>query len=471
MAQAAMQDTTQDASKETTQVLARFAAALRYEDIPEKAREHCKHLLLDALACALAGNQGEETPQMTALAEALAQSKESSVIAGGQLSLAGATLLNGYLITAVTMCDAHRPTMAHVTPEVIPPALAIAERDNLSGRDLLVAIAAGSEILTRIGLGLDYAAYRARGWHAPGVLGPFGAAAAVGRLRGFDAETMARAFGLAGSQAAGTYAAWGTPSVKFHQCRGALSGLLAALLAETKFVATREFLTAKDGGLFNTYAGGGKPELATAQLGTHWELEQIALRLWPSASLQQGLNTALFDLLEQNKIDPANVKQMRVAMSPAAFDYHGKLPKYKGKFEALISAHYTAAVSLYDRALTLAQFESARYDDPNVRRFAEQKIEIRPDPALNGVQTIVELKLANGKKLVSRCDHPRGSFENPLSRAQIEEKFRTYGKTRLPAARVEEIIEAVNRLEDFPSVRKLMDLLQVTRQSKGERAA
>src|SRR5260221_2711957 len=190
---------TEATSNETTQVLARFASNLSYEDLPEKTREHCKHLLLDALACALAGDQGEETPQMTALAGAIAQSKESSVIAGGQLSLAGATLLNGYLITAVTMCDAHRPTMAHVTPEVVPPALAIAERDNLSGRDLLVALAAGCEVLTRIGVALDYAAFRPRGWHAPGVLGPFGAAAAVGRLRGLKPEAMARAFGLAGS--------------------------------------------------------------------------------------------------------------------------------------------------------------------------------------------------------------------------------------------------------------------------------
>lgn len=462
---------TQAATNETTQVLARFAATLRYEDLPVKIREHTKNLLLDALACALAGNQGEETPQMTAVASAIAQSKESSVIAGDRLSLVGATLLNGYLITAVTMCDVHRSTMSHITPEVVPPALAIAERDNLSGRDLLVALAAGCEVMTRIGLGLDYAAYRPRGWHAPGVLGPFGAVAAVGRLRAFDAETMARAFGLAGSQAAGTYAAWATPTVKFHQCRSGVSGLLAGLLAETKFVATREFLTHKDGGLFSTYAGGGKPELATADLGTRWELEQIAFRLWPSASLQQGLNTALFDLVEQNEIDPAKIKQLRVAMSPAAYDYHGKLPNYKAKFEALISAHYTAAVSVHDRALTLAQFEPARYDDPKLRRFAEQQVAIRPDPALTGVQTVVEIELADRKKLTSRCDHPRGSIENPLSRAQIEEKFRTYAKSRLPASRVEEILDAVNRLEDFPSVRKLMDLLQTSPQAKGERAA
>src|SRR5439155_6824331 len=103
-----------------------------------------------------------------------------------------------------------------------------------------------------------------------------GSAAAVGRLRRFDAETMARAFGLAGSQAAGTFAAWGTPTVKFHQCRGALSGMMAALLAEQQFVATREFLTAKDGGLYNSYSNGGKPEAAVADLGSRWELEQIA---------------------------------------------------------------------------------------------------------------------------------------------------------------------------------------------------
>jgi len=167
---------------EPTAVLAEFAASLTYEAVPERVREYCKDLLLDALACALAGHQGEETHQLAALAAGLAQSNESSVIGGDRSSLAGATLLNGYLITAVTMCDAHRSTLTHITPEVVPPALAIAERDGLSGRDLLVALAAGSEVTTRIGIGGGFPAFRARGWHGPGIFGPFGAAAAVGRL-------------------------------------------------------------------------------------------------------------------------------------------------------------------------------------------------------------------------------------------------------------------------------------------------
>src|SRR5712671_1643619 len=299
---------------EPTAVLAEFAAALTYEAIPERVREYCKDLLLDALACALAGHQGEETHQLAALAAGLAQSNESSVIGGDRSSLAGATLLNGYLITAVTMCDAHRSTLTHITPEVVPPALGVAERDALSGRELLVALAAGCEVTTRIGIGLDFAAFRGRGWHGPGIFGPFGAAAAVGRLLRFDAETMARAFGLAGSQAAGTFAAWGTPTVKFHQCRGALSGLMAALLAQEKFLATREFLTARDGGLFNSYVSGGDPQAVIADLGKRWELEQIALRPWPAASSIQGMMTAMFAIVEQHKVDPAQVKKVHIAL-------------------------------------------------------------------------------------------------------------------------------------------------------------
>ena len=95
---------------EATQVLAEFAAKLKYDDIPERVREHCKNVLLDTVACAVAGHQGEETDQVGALASALAQSHEATVMGGDRLSLAGATLLNGYLVTAVTMCDIHSST-------------------------------------------------------------------------------------------------------------------------------------------------------------------------------------------------------------------------------------------------------------------------------------------------------------------------------------------------------------------------
>lgn len=445
--------------REATAVLARFAATVTYERIPEAAREACKRLLLDALACALAGHRGDETHQVAALAAALARSEESSVIGGHRLSLAGATLLNGYLVTAVTMCDVHRPTATHVTPGVIPPALAIAERDARPGRELLVAIAAGCETTTRIGVGLDYPAFRDRGWHGPGVIGPFGAAAAAGRLRGFDPETMAAAFGLAGSQAAGTYAAWGTPAVKFHQCRGALSGLMAALLAEQRFVATRHFLTAADGGLYTSYSNGGRPEAVTDALGDRWELEQIGLRLWPSASATQGMVTATFELVERHQLTPGRTKRLRVWLGKAAYDLHAGFSRWQGKFEALLSAHYAAAAVLHDRELSLAQFERERYTDAALQRFAADQVEVACDPSLNGSQAVVEADTTDGATLVARCAHPRGAPENPLSWSELEKKFRTYARGRLVDSRIDHALDAVSRLERLDSTGTLMALL------------
>ena len=87
-------------------------------------------------------------------------------------------------------------------------------------------------------------------------------------------------------------------------------------------------------------------------------------------------------------------------------------------------------------------------------------IEVRPDPAIKGNNCAVEVEMSDGKVLKSFCEHPRGSFENPLTRAQIEAKFRTYAKGVISDTHAEEVITAVARLEDLASVRKLMDLLR-----------
>jgi 2-methylcitrate dehydratase len=150
---------------------------------------------------------------------------------------------------------------------------------------------------------------------------------------------------------------------------------------------------------------------------------------------------------------------VRVTLPQMAFDMHGKLPVYKGKFEALISAHYTAAVILHDRSLTLAEFEPARYDDPVLRQFAKDQVVAQADPSMNIMQTAVEVEMADGTVHRVHSDHPKGSFEKPLTRKEVEDKFRVYAKGRLAASAIEDVIAAVNGLEQLPSVRPLMDML------------
>ena len=446
--------------EEPTQQLSKFAAQTDLSSLSDDVRQSTKALLSDALACALAGHRGEETHQLLAVTQAMGSSEESSVIGGDRLSLAGATMMNGYLVTAVTMCDVHRATLTHITPEVVPPALAIAERDDLSGADLLTAIAVGSEVATRVGLGLDYPVFRSKGWHGPGVIGPFGAAAAVGNLRRFDADKMARAFGLAGSQSAGTFAAWGTPTVKFHQCRAALSGLMAALLAEQDFVANKEFLTTEDGGLYNTYADGGLPDLATGDLGDRWELQCIALRLWPSATALQEVITALYNIVQTHEVTFENIAEVRLKLSETPFRMHGGFSTYAAKFEALLSAHYVAGAYLRDRTVTLEQFEPACYDDPVLRRFAAEQVTILHDDSLLNGEAVAEIDTKSGETLTARCDHPLGGPENPLSSDQVDGKLRACASYRLSDNRVDELIGVVNDIESLNSVRELMSLMR-----------
>jgi 2-methylcitrate dehydratase PrpD len=123
--------------------------------------------------------------------------------------------------------------------------------------------------------------------------------------------------------------------------------------------------------------------------------------------------------------------------------------------------HYTAAAILHDRALTLAQFEPNRYDDPTLRSFATEKVEVRADAGVSGSQAKVDVDLNDGTTLSAFCAHPLGGRDNPLSRAQIEGKFRSYAAGVLPDSAIADVVGAVDRLEDFGSVRKLMALLRV----------
>ncbi|MGH9205010.1 MAG: MmgE/PrpD family protein, partial [Acidimicrobiales bacterium] len=151
-----------------TGALAQFASALNIGDIPSHTRERVKWIILDSIGCMVAGLDGEEIPQVEALAHAIGPTGRASVVGGGTLSLAAATFLNAYLLSASTAMDSYVPAALHLTPETVPPALAVAEQLRRTGSELIEAVAAGLETGVRIAKGLDLKAFRARGWHAPG---------------------------------------------------------------------------------------------------------------------------------------------------------------------------------------------------------------------------------------------------------------------------------------------------------------
>lgn len=444
-----------------TESLAGFAANLSSDDLPPSARDMAKKLLLDAVACAIAADFGDETNDYAAFARTVGGPGETTVIGSGdQLSPLGAVLLNAYQITAATVCDTYVPAHVHITPEIIPVSLALAEREKSSGADLTAAIAVGSEIAVRVACGINYSVAGPRGWHMPGIVGPFGAAAAAGRLTHLSPLQMRNAFGLAGSQSAGTWASWGSPTVKFHQSRGAASGLLAGLLASTDFTSSANILTHADGGILSAYSDGGRPEALTERLGEHWEFEDIALRLWPGGTPLQPTLTAVFDLIAAHAPDFAGIEAVTINVAPDVFDAHARFDKPKGTFEALLSYHFAVASALRDRAFTLTSVGAKAIEDPALKAFIAEKVRLVSSPSLTRQSSEVAVKMANGSTYMMRADAAKGTRNNPASVDELKTKFRACANGRMASAEAEELMDMIVGLESVASLDRLFTLLR-----------
>jgi 2-methylcitrate dehydratase PrpD len=440
-------------------VLSSFISRLRPEDIPPFVVDRVKDLFLDAIASALAGRRTVETPAMEAAARALGGDGDVTVIGGGRLSLAGATLLNGYQITAATVCDVHRPILCHVTPVVVPPALAIAEQRGGDGPNFLAALAAGFETTVRVGLALGYPRFRARGWHSPGVVGPFGGAAAVSRLLRLDPEATRNALGFAGSQSAGTFAGLGSSQVKFHQARGALSGLLAALVAAEGLDAAARILTAPDGGLLSTYSDGGEPDRLTNDLGGTWQLMGISLRRWPAASSLQAVVQAALEVAVGLGLDLTDVEIVRVGLPEGSYRLNGGR-EWHDQLSAFQSAAYVAAVVLLDRRCWIEQFAPERIRDPGIRRFVHGRIDVSIDPSLPASGASCTVERVGMAPSSARVEVPCGDPSSPLSRNDLRAKLRAAATGTALEERVDHIAELVLDLESARSIEPLTAALR-----------
>jgi 2-methylcitrate dehydratase PrpD len=437
-----------------TAELATWAAELTADRIPPAIRERTIDLLIDSVACALPADRAEEMGAVASFADVLGSRPETTVIGCAERrSPAGAALVNAYRITALTACDVYTPAHVHVTPEVVPPALAVAEERGASGADLLVGLAAGFEVATRVAAGLRYEAFRARGWHTPGVAGPFGGAAAVGRLIGLDPDRMRNALGLAGSQAAGTWAAWGTATVKFHQARAAISGLLAANLAATGFAAADDVLTNPDGGILNVYSDGGDPEAVVSGLGERWELGRISLRPWPGATPVQPVITGLFQLMQDGSLVTPSDASLRIFVAPSVHSQHARFRHPTGTFEAMLSIDYAAAAVMAFGRLGFDEFMPSVYGRPEIVERIDRQITLLPDPELTPLQCRLELGDPDPRIVVVTI--PKGHPDDPASRALLAEKFHSCAAGVLDAARAAKLLATLEHLEKLTDVREL----------------
>ena len=302
-----------------TATLAAYVANLKFEDIPLEVRERAKVLTLDFLGSAVrARRDAESTPALLKMLQALVlDGNGTSTVFGDSKGWtpAVAALLNGALGHSLDFDDTHADSSLHPSAPVVPAAFAVAELVGASGREVLTAIVAGYEVCCRLGNALDPTSHYARGFHPTATAGTYGAAAAAAKLFGLSAEQIISAFGVSGSQAAGSlqFLVNGAWNKRYQVGAAAMNGVIAATLACNDFVGATASIEGVHG-LLVGYSDNAHPEKAVADLGEIYETMKIGVKPYPSCRYTHAALDALIAMRREHNLTPDQIKRVEIGL-------------------------------------------------------------------------------------------------------------------------------------------------------------
>jgi 2-methylcitrate dehydratase PrpD len=451
---------------DATRELARFGAALRYEDIPAGVIARIKLSLLDSLGCCLYGATLPWTRKVAELAEAEQAHPVATLIGlGRRTSPALAALVNGTSGHAFELDDIHKESIVHAGSIATPVALNLAEAKGgeVSGKDLLTAMVAGYEIGHRVGNAATMSLFF-RGFHPQGTSGTFVAAATAARMLDLDAARFQHALGMAGSQAGGLMAAQEGAMVKrFHSGRAAQSGVYAAQLAARGFTGILDALEAPYGGYLSTYSDKPNPSRLTDGLGETWETLNVGYKPHASVTSIHSALDALAELMQQHQIKAADIARVEAGLSPMTHVHCAWAYKAQGVTAAQMNLYYGLAVIALDGAAFTEQFREARLADPQILDFIT-RISAAVDPEIERMgapfrhASRVVITTRDGQRHEKLALHRRGSPENPLAPEEVIHKFRNVVAPCMAKTDAERIITTVDRCEQLADVGELARL-------------
>lgn len=438
-----------------TAALARHAAGIRWDELPDEVQVVARQCLLDWLGCTIAGSQEPLAAILRdEVAGADAADQATLLGAGGRCGALTAALVNGATSHALDFDDTHATMFGHPSVPVVPAALALAERDGRSGTDLLAAVVAGIELECRLGAVLGGAHYRV-GWHATSTLGTFGAAAASAHLLGLDDERWGWALGLAASQAGGVRANFGTMAKPFHAGRAAQSGLLAALLAHGGYTSNPDAVEAEVG--YAAVAGGGRQpdESRLARYDGTWAISETLFKYHAACYLTHAPINALASLHREAPIDAGQVESVEIRIEPGALDVCNIAAPRTG-LEGKFSLRATAAMTLLgDNMADLSSYSDSRVAAPDVVALRD-RVTVVGDAEEPIMHATVTVTMAGGERRARAVDTNVPANDLAWQGEQLRAKFTGLVRPVLGEAAAKELIERVDALESPTSVTDLV---------------
>lgn len=443
--------------------LVEYVASTGYEDLPKSVVEAVKVYILDNMASGLVGSATPWAGMVAEMARESASQGACSVFGRSwTTSPSCAALVNGTMIGSFETDHAFVQGSCHPSAAVFPAALAIAERDHLHGKSLLVSVALGYEVSCRVGLAATRAVEDERGFHGPGTNASFGGAVGAGKALGLDAAGIVNALGIAGSHAGGLmeFVREGAMTKRIHVGRGGQMGLESALLAARGFTGPSTVLEG-DRGFLNVYSTSPRPELLSEGLGQRYVLMDMTVKAYACHASFHSVIEGICRFKAERQPDMSRLVRVRIIGTERMLERHGdKEPA--NVMGAQYSLPFSAAVALYRNIAHPLSFSEETLWDPQVRDLAKA-IELASDDARFGAPggPVAEVSLIfAGSSHTFSVSSWKGAPGNPYTYDEMAEKFRNYASPHLPVPVVYDLIQQVRVLDEVADVATLAGLLR-----------
>jgi aconitate decarboxylase len=436
----------------------------RYRDLPEVAIAAAKILILDSFGVGVAGSAAPFAGELMACAAGWGERGDARVwVQGARLPAPAAALCNGYQIHNSEFDCVHERAVVHPLAVLLAAACAQAERaGGIAGRDLLSAIVVGVDV----GAGLGVASRAPLRFFRPATAGAFAAAAAVGRLMGFDVATLTNAFGAVLGQLCGTMQAHaeGSALLALQVGFNARNAVVACDLAARGLAGPTQVLEGPFG-YYRLFEGEHDLAPVVRDLGKVWRVTEVAQKPFPTGRATHGLLDGVLALQREHGFAAAEVAEIRCIVPPLTQRLVGR-PAQPGMApnQARLCAAYAIACALEGGTVDLDDFRAAALADPARLALAGRVIveaDGNPDPnALGPVE--VEVRLKDGGRHAIRIAEVYGSPARPMGREAHLAKFRRNwlaGAKPLAPAAGERLIALTGDLETLGDVAELIDAM------------
>jgi 2-methylcitrate dehydratase len=450
---------------QTAEALATYACNLTYDDLPPEVVHQVKRTLIDTLGCALGGFRAEPSAIARRLAERVTSTMPARILGTTTTSapdLAG--FANGVMVRYLDYNDSYFSPGGGHPSDMIPAALALADPLQRDGCTVITAIVLAYEVFCRLS---DAVAIGELGWDQ-GMFSVIGAACAAGQVMGLDQETMRQAISLAvvpnlplGVTRVGELAMW-------KGCAAASAtraGIFAAQLAE-QGMAGPAMPFEGHRGLWEQAIGkpvqlgrfGGK--------GEPFRITSTICKAFPSQIHTQGPISLALELRSQ--VTPAEIETIRITSYSAAVRSAATEPEKwapQTRETADHSIPYLVAVAFQDGAVTPASFDQAHLHNPALHDLiAKMSVEEDADFTRRFSEDYLcrmEITTTSGQRLTAETSHPPGHWRNPMSDADVANKFRRLAADVLPPSRCDTALDVLWSLERVPNLQRLFDSLVV----------